>query len=82
MKVLGVSIKINLIGAAEERPWPFLKPGSIMRFDYVNLALVLCAIAVSLIYTFITGISPVSSTIKSRKKIISTISPDQTGEIF
>ena len=53
-----------------------------MRFDYTILALVLCAIAVSLIYTFITGISPVSSTFKSRKKIISTISPHQTGEIF
>lgn len=53
-----------------------------MIFDYLLLALVLCAIAVSLFYTFLTGISPVSSTFKSRKKIISSISPDQEGFIY
>ncbi|KPJ97311.1 MAG: hypothetical protein AMJ60_11835 [Desulfobacterales bacterium SG8_35] len=53
-----------------------------MFFDYLILALVLSAIVVSLLYTFITGISPVSSTSKSRKTIISTISPDQEGCIY
>ena len=53
-----------------------------MFFDYLILALVLGAIVVSLLYTFITGISPVSSTFKSRKKIISTISRDQAGCIY
>jgi hypothetical protein len=53
-----------------------------MVFDYVILGLVLGAIVVSLLYTLITGISPVSSTFKSRRKIISTISPDQKGYIY
>jgi len=53
-----------------------------MVFDYVILGLVLGAIVVSLIYTVITGISPVSSTFKSRRKIISTVSPDQKGYIY
>lgn len=53
-----------------------------MFFDYLILTLVLCTIAVSLVYTFITGISPVSSTFKSRKKIIASVAPDQSGFIF
>ena len=53
-----------------------------MFFDYLMLALVLGAIFVSLLYTLITGISPVSSTLKSRKKIIRAISPDQEGFIY
>jgi hypothetical protein len=51
-------------------------------FDYLILVLVLCAIVLSLLYSFITGISPVSSTFKSRKKIIRAISPDQEGFIY
>jgi len=53
-----------------------------MFLDYLILVLVLCAIFVSLYYTFITGISPVSSSFKSRKKIISSISPAQEGFIY
>ena len=52
-----------------------------MFFDYLILAGVLGAIAVSLLYSWITGISPVSSTFKSRKRIIKTIAPDQDGFI-
>ena len=53
-----------------------------MFFDYLILGLVLYAIVVSLLYTCITGISPVSSTFKSRKKIIRAISSDQEGFIY
>ena len=53
-----------------------------MFIDYLILALVLFAVLLSLLYTFITGISPVSSTFKSRKKIIRTISPGQNGIIY
>lgn len=53
-----------------------------MFFDYFILVLVLGGIAVSLLYCLITGISPVSSTFKSRKKIINSVSPDQEGYIY
>ena len=53
-----------------------------MFFDYLILALVLSAIVVSFFYSFVTGISPVSSTFKSRKKIIRTLNPDQQGHIY
>jgi len=53
-----------------------------MFFDYLLLALVLCGIFVSLLYSFITGISPVSSTFNSRKKIIKAISKEQEGFIY
>ena len=53
-----------------------------MFFDYLMLFLVLCAIVVSLLYTFINGISPVSSTFGSRKKIIGAIPSDQEGFIY
>lgn len=53
-----------------------------MYFDYLILVLVLGSIAVSILYTFITGISPVSSTFQSRKKIVKTISPDEQGLIY
>jgi len=53
-----------------------------MFFDYLILVLVLTGIALSLLYSLITGISPVSSSFKSRKKIINTVSPDQKGFIY
>ncbi|MDX1777084.1 MAG: hypothetical protein R3297_10915, partial [Desulfobulbales bacterium] len=53
-----------------------------MLFDYFILFLVLSAILVCLLYTLITGISPVSSTFRSRKKIIKTLKPDQQGRIY
>jgi len=53
-----------------------------MFFDYLILVLVLGVIVVSLLYTFITGISPVSSSLQSRKKIIRTVPPDQEGYIY
>ena len=53
-----------------------------MYFDYIVLVLVLSGIALSLLYSWITGISPVSSTFKSRKKIIKTVSPTQKGFIY
>jgi len=53
-----------------------------MFFDYLILFLVLAAIAVSLLYCLITGISPVSSTFKSRRKIIRSVAPDQQGYIY
>jgi len=52
-----------------------------MFFDYLILVSVLGGIAVSLIYCLITGISPVSSTLKSSKSIINTVSPEQEGVI-
>jgi len=53
-----------------------------MFFDYLVLVLVISGIIVSLLYTLITGISPVSSTFKSRKKIVRTFDPDQQGIIY
>ena len=53
-----------------------------MFLDYLVLVLVLCGIFICLIYSFITGISPVSSTIKSRRKIIKAVSPEQEGIIY
>lgn len=53
-----------------------------MFFEYSLLALVLGAIAISLLYTFITGISPVSSTFKSRREIIKSIPGDQDGIVY
>ena len=53
-----------------------------MFFDYLILTLVLSGILVCLLYTFITGISPVSSTFKSRKKIVRTLNPHQQGHIY
>jgi len=52
-----------------------------MFFDYLILVLVLGGIVVSLIYCLITGISPVSSTFKSSRSIISAVSPEQKGDI-
>ena len=53
-----------------------------MFFDYLILVFVLSGIVVSLIYCLITGISPVSSTFKSRRKIINSVSSDQDGYIY
>lgn len=53
-----------------------------MVFEYSILFLVLGAIAISLLYTFITGISPVSSTYRSRREIIKTVPSDQKGIIY
>ena len=53
-----------------------------MFFDYLMLVLVLAGILVSLFYCLITGISPVSSTFLSRKKIIGSIPCDQKGIIY
>lgn len=53
-----------------------------MFFDYLVLVLVVGGIIVSLIYCLITGISPVSSTFQSRKKIIKAIPRDQKGFIY
>jgi hypothetical protein len=53
-----------------------------MLFDYFVLAFVIIGIFVSLLYSLITGISPVSSTFKSRRKIIQTVEPDMEGFIY
>jgi len=53
-----------------------------MFFDYTILVLVVAGIALSLLYSLITGISPVSSTFQSRKKIVKAISPKQKGFIY
>ena len=53
-----------------------------MFFNYVLLVSVIAGIMLSLLYSMITGISPVSSTFKSRKKIIAAISPKQKGYIY
>jgi predicted RNA methylase len=53
-----------------------------MFLEYLILALVIIGVALSLLYTWITGISPVSSTFKSRKKIIKTIPVTQKGYIY
>jgi hypothetical protein len=56
--------------------------GDCMLFEYCLLALVLGAVAVSLVYTAITGISPVSSTRQSRKRMLRSIPADQGGTIY
>jgi 16S rRNA A1518/A1519 N6-dimethyltransferase RsmA/KsgA/DIM1 with predicted DNA glycosylase/AP lyase activity len=53
-----------------------------MFFDFLILFLVLSGIAVSLIYCLITGISPVSSTCKSRKEMINSVPRNQEGYIY
>ena len=53
-----------------------------MFFDYTILVIVITSIALSLLYSLITGISPVSSTFQSRKKIVKAISPKQKGFIY
>ena len=53
-----------------------------MFFDYLILVLVISGIFLCLYYSWLTGISPVSSTFKSRKKLIRTVSPDQKGLIY
>jgi predicted RNA methylase len=53
-----------------------------MFFDYTILVLVIAGIALSLLYSLITGISPVSSTFQSRKKIVKAVSPKQKGFIY
>jgi tRNA A58 N-methylase Trm61 len=57
------------------------KTGSSMFFDYLILVLVLSGIFLSLFYCWLTGISPVSSTFKSSRKIIKTVSSKQKGVI-
>jgi len=53
-----------------------------MLFDYFIFVIVISGIVVSLLYSLITGISPVSSTFKSRRKLIRTVPPDQEGLIY
>jgi hypothetical protein len=53
-----------------------------MLFDYIILGFVITGILVCLLYSLITGISPVSSTHKSRRKIIQTVAPDMKGFIY
>ena len=53
-----------------------------MFIDYFILALVITGIAVSLLYSLITGISPVSSSLQSRKNIIAAVPPGQEGFIY
>ena len=53
-----------------------------MLFDYFILVIVVTGVLVSLLYSLITGISPVSSTFKSRRKIILTVEPEQEGFIY
>ena len=52
-----------------------------MFFDYLILVLVIGGVLLSLIYCWLTGISPVSSTFRSSSSIISTVSPEQKGDI-
>ena len=53
-----------------------------MFIHYLILVLVLGGIAVSLVYCLVTGISPVSSTFKSRRKIINSVPKDQKGFVY
>ena len=53
-----------------------------MLFDYIILTAVIAGVFLSLLYSLITGISPVSSTLKSRRKIIQTVKSDQEGFIY
>ncbi len=53
-----------------------------MFFDYLVLVLVVVGVMASLFYSLITGISPVSSTFGSRKKIIKSVSRGQQGYIY
>jgi 16S rRNA A1518/A1519 N6-dimethyltransferase RsmA/KsgA/DIM1 with predicted DNA glycosylase/AP lyase activity len=52
-----------------------------MFFDYLILVLVVGGVLLSLIYCWLTGISPVSSTFRSSSSIISTVLPEQKGDI-
>lgn len=52
-----------------------------MFFDYLILVLVLSGIFISLLYCWLTGISPVSSTFKSSRSIIKAVPPEQKGVI-
>src|SRR5210317_619481 len=53
-----------------------------MFFEYTLLVLLLPGIALSLMYSLLTGISPVSCTLYSRKKIIKAVSSTQKGVIY
>lgn len=53
-----------------------------MSFEILLLALVLAALFISFVYCAITGISPVSSTGKSRRAIIKAIPADITGTVY
>lgn len=53
-----------------------------MLFEYFILAMVVVSVMTSLLYSLKTGISPVSSTFGSRKKIIRSVSRDQHGYIY
>jgi hypothetical protein len=59
-----------------------LENGFIVFFDYLILVLVISGIFLCLYYSWLTGISPVSSTFKSRKKLIRTVSSRQKGFIY
>ena len=52
-----------------------------MFFHYLILFLVLSGIFLCLLYCWLTGISPVSSTSRSSRNIIKTVSPEQKGVI-
>ena len=53
-----------------------------MFFHYLMLVLVVSGIFLSLYYSLLTGISPVSSTFKSRNNIIKAVSSTQKGIIY
>lgn len=53
-----------------------------MFFDYLVLVLVVLGVLTCLFYSLKTGISPVSSTFGSRKKIIKSIARNQQGYIY
>lgn len=53
-----------------------------MFFHYLMLVLVISGIFLSLYYSLLTGIFPVSSTFKSRKNIIKAVSSIQKGIIY
>jgi hypothetical protein len=57
------------------------KTGYYMFFYYLILFLVLSGIFLSLLYCWLTGISPFSSTFKSSRCIINAVSPEQQGII-
>jgi hypothetical protein len=60
----------------------FILKKSGMIFEYSLLFLTLSGIIVCLVYTFLTGISPVASSFLSRKKIIKAVPADQEGMIY
>lgn len=53
-----------------------------MIYHYIAAGLTGFGIAISFYYCYVTGISPVSSTRPSRRKILGMVDPDENGTIY